>query len=443
MIIRTQTILLILIATSIGNPLFLAAGNKTYVLSYSPGTLFHQLVRDRAKEVYEKAGLKTELVALPHNRSLISANDGSVDGDVGRVPSVEQKYPNLKRVNVKLMETSGAVYTTKQDIDSYDESLLTKQRVGYVLGVRWQQKKMEGLEATTAPDYQALFEMLLQERVDIVLATVASADAALRQLGERAKKIHKLQPFVFTAPIYHYVNKKNEDIIPLLERTINEMNEAWVLDFYTGVQPPLLEILQGRLQEACRRIGRICEVHSSGSAQRALLMANVEGDGDALRGPDLKELDSTGSSNLLQIPEPILNTAFYVYSWKGDMQINGVNALDGLQNGIRIGVKFLEKNIPAEQVLLPDSERLFKMLHEKRLDTVSEHVDIADYILRKEKLSGIHKLTPPLMTFVGYSFLHKKHKDLVPRIAGTLKEMKVDGSFDRIKNEAVEQLFAQ
>ena len=201
------------------------ATEKIYVISYSPGTVFHDIVRDRMKVVYERSGLEAEFVALPHNRSLISANSGAVDGDVGRVPSVQEKYPNLRRVNVKLMDLNGAVYTVRKDIEAFGENTLTEYRVGYVLGVQWAQKKMTGLEATTANSYTALFDMLIQNRVDVILATEASAEAVIRDLGERVSGLRKLQPFVFSAPIHHYVHKKNEKIIPRLEQTLTELLE--------------------------------------------------------------------------------------------------------------------------------------------------------------------------------------------------------------------------
>ena len=97
-----------------------SAGDRTYRISYSSGTLFHELVRDRTRAVYEKAGLKVEFIAMPHKRSLTSANEGSVDGDVGRVPSVLERYPNLRQVNVKLMDLNGAVYTANDDICSFN-----------------------------------------------------------------------------------------------------------------------------------------------------------------------------------------------------------------------------------------------------------------------------------------------------------------------------------
>lgn len=426
-----------------------AAADKTYHLSYSPGTLFHQLVRDRVKVVYERAGLKAEFVSLPHNRSLLSANAGTVDGDVGRVPSVEEDYPDLRRVNVKLMELNGAVYTLRKDIDFYTDDLLTKYRVGYVLGVNWIEDKMKVQNATTARDYPALFEMLLQGRVDIVLVTEASADAVLRELGDRAANIRKLQPFVFSAPIYHYVNKNNEAIIPRLEKALTDLLQEGYWDpsekiayvFYTGTQSPVREIVEMRLQEAFRRIGKKSSMQYTGSAQRSLLMANEFGDGDVMRVADIRTLAPEMTDNLLQVPESIIELEFHVYTKDKVFPVTGWESLISYRNGFRTGVKILEENIPGNRTILPDSERLFQMLEQGRLETVSEQSLIGDYLITKLHLTNINKLSPHLISVPGYTFIQEKHQDLIPEIARSLSEMKADGSFEKIRNDVLTQMF--
>lgn len=201
------------------------SSGKTYTISYSPGTFFHQHVKDQARRVYQEAGLKAKFVSLPHNRSLFSANDGSVDGDVGRVPSVEEKYPNLRRVQGKLLDLNGIAYTTNDKLTVYSENLLADYKVGYVLGVRWTEKLMRKHDGIAVRDYPALIRMLLEERVDLILATEASANAVIERLGERSTKIRKLRPYVFSAPIFHYVHKSNAGIIPILERAIITLKE--------------------------------------------------------------------------------------------------------------------------------------------------------------------------------------------------------------------------
>lgn len=420
-----------------------SAADKTYVLSYSPGTLIHQLIRDRAKEVYAEAGLNAEFVPLPHNRSLISANRGSVDGDVGRVPSVEEKYPNLVRVGEKLMDLEGAVYTLKPEIRDYDDSLLTNYRVGYVLGVRWPQKKMAGLEATTAPNYEALFEMLLQGRIDIALATVASADYVINDLGHRGLAIRQLKPPIFSAPIYHYVHEKNRRIVPLLEQAVRNLNRDRTLEFYTGVQSPLFEISRARIREACSRIGLLCTVKNLGSSERALYQANWKGDGDVMRVADIKEIATDMTGNLVQVSESIISFDVHAYSSGKVMDIKDWSSLEGLRNGARKGAKILEKKLPGELTLLPTTKRLLMMLQEDRLDTVSEHSDVVDYLIEKHQLKGITRLDPALAVLPGFPYLHEKHRELVPRLAAALAEMKADGTYERLKTTVLQKLLTQ
>lgn len=439
---RAVRLLILIGILIIINPFAVVAAERTYTLSYSPGTLFHQLVRDRARVAYQKAGLHAEFIPLPHSRSLISANDGLVDGDVGRIPSVEEKYPNLMRVDEKLMDLNGAIYTLNPDILEYDDSLLDMYRIGYVLGVRWPQNKMVGKKATTAPNYKALFEMLLQGRVDLVLATEASADAVMHEMGGRAGQVRALHPYVFNAPIYHYVHKKNRNIVSRLERAIKELNQKKVLVFYTGVQAPVINVINARLKEACRRIGRVCEVRSTGSAQRALVLANEKGDGDALRVAEIKRLAPEITGNLVQVSEPIIFTRFCVYSSGVTFTVDGIDSMAGYRNGVRSGVKFLENRLTGEKIVLPDSKRLFMMLKDKRLDTVSEHSDIADFMIQKYNLTGIKKLNPSLAEFPGYCYLHKQHKEIVPELAASIVSMKTDGSFERIKTETLRKLLA-
>jgi polar amino acid transport system substrate-binding protein len=418
------------------------ASEKTYVISYGSGTHLLQFAKDRVKAIYERAGLKADFISLPLNRSILSANDGLVDGEVARTSLIEKNMTNLRRVGLKIMDFRGAAYTIDPKINVYDESLLTKYRVGYVLGVRWSDSYLDGVNKVAAKTVEALFEMLLQGRIDLALVTEESADHALHAMGFRAEKVRQLEPLVFSSPLYHYVHKKNADIIPRLEQAIKEINEEGIFVFYSGIQSPLFEILQLRLQEAFSRIGKICEVHSTGSSQRALLMANERGDGDALRIETIKTMNPEMTDNLLMIPESIGEVEFSVYTKGKPLVIDDWNSLEGLKNGLRIGANLLELNIPESQTRLPNTDRLFLMLAEDRLDTVTEHGIIADYRIQKLQIQGITKLTPPLANFTGYSFIHKKHEALIPALAASLAAMKKDGRFMQIEQDVVNALLS-
>ena len=48
--------------------------------------------------------------------------------------------------------------------------------------------------------------------------------------------------------------------------------------------------------------------------------------------------------------------------------------------------------------------------------------------------SGIRRLEPSLRSFPVYTYLHKKHANLVPLVAGALHMMKLDGTYERLLN---------
>lgn len=202
------------------------AAERAYVISYGETNAFHERVRARVEAAYRLAGLPVRFVAAPHRRSIAMANAGEVDGEVGRIDSAAGQYPNLRRVAGPLAEIRGAAFTRHPAIAAYDDALLRRWRFGFVRGVLWAEEKGAGQNGFKANDYPMLFRMLATARIDLALATVDSADVVLAEMGADSRAIRKLQPFVFAAPIHHYVHRKNEAIIPLLEAAIRKLTEA-------------------------------------------------------------------------------------------------------------------------------------------------------------------------------------------------------------------------
>ncbi len=237
----------------------------------------------------------------------------------------------------------------------------------------------------------------------------------------------------------------------LSQETIDEIYAKWGLRapaydlekayvFYTGVHAPMIDILEKTLRAAFERVGKKAGIVYTGSPQRALLTANERGDGDAIRVPDIKKIAPGITGNLLRIPESVIDVEYYVYTKGIDFPVTGWDALSGYRNGFRVGIKILEKNMSGEKTTLPDAERLFRMLSQGRLDTVTEHGMIADALIKKRPYKNILKLTPPLVKLEGFSFIHKKHRALIPEIAKALSDMKADGSFEKIKTDVLDDI---
>ena len=200
------------------------AAQTVYRISYASGAEIHTMARERVREVYERAGFAVEFVPMPQRRSIMSAAEGIVDGEAGRIAGMEERFPGLRRVNVKLVDLIGAAYVSQQSpITAYDKKLLDTYRVGVISGVQWSSRELSGRKADKVGEYRQLLGMLVEGRVDMVLGSVRSVEAVLNEKENRNRHVRRLEPLVFCAPLYHYVNERNAHIIPLLEKALREL----------------------------------------------------------------------------------------------------------------------------------------------------------------------------------------------------------------------------
>lgn len=404
------------------------AAERVYTVSYAPGTVFHSLVRDRVKVLYDRAGIPVRFVPLPHRRSIDDANTGLVDGEAGRVPSVEKANKNLVRVNVKLMGLVGAAYTKRSDSTMYTEDLLNQSKVGIVLGVQWAEKLMKNKQPTKVKDYKTLFDMLHEGRVKVAIATTASADSVQQNHDGNDPAIVRLEPAIFSAPIYHYVNKKNEHLVPRLEKALLELQKEnhWgdsnQLVFSTFPSEGMGMVFKRILEEAYTKSNYKVTVQGI-PAERALVMSNLgQVDGEAGRAAVIEK----DHKNLIRVPTPLYTNRIVAFSLRDDLDLSaGWESLKGYKLGAVIGYKFVEeKTKPFDTTYVSSYNKLFTMLANEKVDiAISAYIEALPTIraLRMQKDIIIH--APPLATNAMYHYLHKKNKALVPIIDKVLQEM--------------------
>lgn len=142
--------------------------------------------------------------------------------------------------------------------------------------------------------------------------------------------------------------------------------------------------------------------------------------------------------NLVRIPEPNMTMHFTAFS-KKTYRTTDWEAIRDLYIGIVQGWKILERNTAdfPHVIQVPTEKELFRMLHKDRID-IALYSKLTGYaVLNELGYEEIHHLGPPLESRDMYLYVHKKHSGLVEAIAKSLRSMKADGSYQRIKNEAV------
>lgn len=173
-------------------------------------------------------------------------------------------------------------------------------------------------------------------------------------------------------------------------------------------------------------------------AERSLQMSNngsLDGEVNRVMGIDGKY------TNLIMIPCPINFFEGVVFTKNHNFFIEGWSSLKPYTIAIRIGAKFAENGTKGMNVTkFVTYEKIFMLVSKDRYDVcISSRIN-GLYQIKKQNLIGVKALEPPLAEFKLYHYLHKKHKDLVPKISNSLQEMQKEGTILKIRNLFINEL---
>lgn len=202
----------------------------------------------------------------------------------------------------------------------------------------------------------------------------------------------------------------------------------------TAFAPPVRTIFESVMKEAFKRNGLDVVVQAP-PAERALQQANDgadDGDGPRIEGLSAKY------PNLVMVPEKVIDTEFVAFTKSAKFEPTNWDSVKPYRVGVVTGWKILETNLAGSKSLekVADAEALFRLLANDRIDVAVIGKLDGMSAIKKMNLTGITALSPPLVVKPMYLYLNKKHEDLVPKIDSALKQMKSDGTFKKIFDEA-------
>jgi len=188
------------------------------------------------------------------------------------------------------------------------------------------------------------------------------------------------------------------------------------------------------VREAYRRLG-ISVTIKKYPGERALRLADAgKVDGEVQR------IDGIAKNypNLIQIKPAINFIAGTVFTKAVKFQVEGWQSLRPYRIGYVRGIKFAERNTEGMNALpAKDYSNLIRMLDKGRVDiAVSPSVN-GWYQIRKMGAEGISDLSPPIMKFDLFHYLHKKHAALAPRISEVFMQMKKSGELSAFRRRVV------
>ncbi|MBI9080739.1 MAG: transporter substrate-binding domain-containing protein [Pseudodesulfovibrio sp.] len=188
------------------------------------------------------------------------------------------------------------------------------------------------------------------------------------------------------------------------------------------------------IKEAFRRVGVKAEIVFT-NTRRSLVDVN-----DGVLDAEINRIEGMEKSypNLVRVPEPNMEMQFVAFA-KRDIPISDWRSIRELRIGMVQGWKILEQNTNKFPNItrLTEISKLFELLEMDRLDVVLYSKLTGYEELHKLGYEDIRQLSPPLCVKDMFLYLHKSHKDLAVPVAKALREMKQDGTYDKIVNDTI------
>ncbi|MBT3703192.1 MAG: transporter substrate-binding domain-containing protein [Alphaproteobacteria bacterium] len=230
MVIRIRLVLLgLLFGVSIfsSGTVARAAGPDVYVLNTSTGapyankeeTGFQNLV---VAEVFRRIGLKARVKQYVASARAMSNANANIDHGVAmRIKGLEKKFPNLVRVEERLVENDFVAYSRNLVFKSNSWQSLLPYRVAYIHGwVIFERNLMRSQEKHAVYKPEQMFDMLGKKRVDLVLYERWQGLQRAMETG-LVVKVH--EPPLAAVDMYMYVHKSHAHLAPELAKALREM----------------------------------------------------------------------------------------------------------------------------------------------------------------------------------------------------------------------------
>lgn len=166
-------------------------------------------------QVYSNLGLDLSIVEFNHRSSLVAANEGLLDGQLGRVIEVEDQYPNLIRIPVPIFTFSLQLASSRKDAELNDiEKMVVTE--GYQAIDTYLAKHLYKKQLFKVKNISTQLNLLSQHKVDGALVIDFHIPPVFKEQNQNVWYFRNLN----TVQVYHYIHKKHASLAGSIEEEL-------------------------------------------------------------------------------------------------------------------------------------------------------------------------------------------------------------------------------
>jgi len=184
----------------------------------------------------ERLGITIQIQLLPAERALLNANAGIDDGDVCRVKSIANKYPDLIQVPEVITPIKLFVFSKNFNFKITGIESLRPYRVGILIGRKLLEEKIVGVKSLIKfSTDEEIIDALARNQIDLGIMEISQGVALIQS----RLNIKILRPALFQDDCYLYLNKKHRLWVPMFSAELKKMKQDGSLKqiFNDGYRP--------------------------------------------------------------------------------------------------------------------------------------------------------------------------------------------------------------
>lgn len=212
--------------------LFLTTSAQALTFSGGEDNMVSQISAEVLRRAYARVGLEPQFKFMNLQESLNQANDGSTDGEISRIKKITVKYPNLVEVPVIINFVEGISFSKDELIRVNKWSDLAPYKIAIVKGAKFIETGTQGMDRIMTSGFKEAFELLNNNEVDIVVTPKTTGLYILYKY--KYSNIRPVGSVLQRIDLYHFVNKKNIDLVPIITPVLKAMSLSGEIKYIRG-----------------------------------------------------------------------------------------------------------------------------------------------------------------------------------------------------------------